>query len=133
MNKQNTFSNVKNSSAVIEALASDGEQPLVVYRAAGDEYVLIEYGEVEVDLNNRFRLHELEKMINDRQDKGILETIPGVRSLLVKFNPEIINTKNLVKYFDLLDIRKIVDVEFIEKCCFSLQFSQKRSGRPSFR
>lgn len=100
-NKNNTF---RKSEAVLAFLEKNGKQPLVVYRQAGDEYILIEYGEVKVNLNYRFRLHELEKVINSQQEKGILETIPGVRSLLVKFNPHIITAKKLVDFF--MDIEK---------------------------
>lgn len=54
-------------------------QPSVVYRIAGDNHFLVEYGEMEFDMKIRFRVHLLEKKLRQLKIKGIEELSPGVR------------------------------------------------------
>jgi len=74
------------SDAVIESIPEGPAQPKVVYRMSGDSYLLVEYGEMVLDLNLRLRVHSLEKTIRNMNIEGLLETVPGVRSLLIKYN-----------------------------------------------
>lgn len=75
------------ASEAVAGLVPEGpQQPQVVYRLAGDAYLLVEYGEMVLDLNLRIRVHSLEQAITSLQIEGLLETIPGVRSLLIKYN-----------------------------------------------
>jgi len=74
------------SEAVIDVIPGRPGQPQVVYRLAGDAYLLVEYGEMVLDLNLRFRVHSLEQAIMRIYIEGLLETVPGVRSLLIKYN-----------------------------------------------
>jgi urea carboxylase len=53
---------------------------------AGDAYLLLEYGEIVLDLLLRFRVHSLEQAIRSRNVDGIIETAPGVRSLLIHYD-----------------------------------------------
>lgn len=74
------------SDAVADVISEGPSQPQVVYRLAGDSYLLVEYGEMVLDLNLRFRVHTLEQAIISMRIGGLLETVPGVRSLLIKYN-----------------------------------------------
>ena len=74
------------SDAVAGAIPEGPGQPRVVYRLAGDAHILVEYGEMALDLNLRIRVHSLEKALISPPIEGILETTPGVRSLLIKYN-----------------------------------------------
>ncbi|MCL4822645.1 MAG: carboxyltransferase domain-containing protein [Anaerolineales bacterium] len=74
------------SEAVVETIPASRHSPRVLYRLAGDAYLLVEYGEPVLDLSLRFRVHALEQRIWEEGQAGILETIPGVRSLLIKFD-----------------------------------------------
>jgi urea carboxylase len=74
------------SDAVAAVIPEGPRQERVVYRIAGDSYVLVEYGEMVLDLNLRFRVHALEQAIINMKLEGLLETVPGVRSLLIKYN-----------------------------------------------
>src|SRR5690606_35554871 len=47
------------SAAVLTELCAEGHRPAVVYRQAGDGYVLIEYGPNVLDLGLRMRAHLL--------------------------------------------------------------------------
>ncbi|MGH8808641.1 MAG: carboxyltransferase domain-containing protein, partial [Noviherbaspirillum sp.] len=63
---------------------SDGTQ--VVYRRAGDDYLLVEFGELVLDINLRFRVHALMQAIEQAQLKGVIDLTPGIRSLQVHFD-----------------------------------------------
>jgi len=74
------------SDAVVAVISEGPRQERVVYRIAGDSYILVEYGDMVLDLNLRFRVHALEQAIMNMDVEGLLETVPGVRSLLIKYN-----------------------------------------------
>ncbi|MGI8384863.1 urea carboxylase [Robertmurraya sp. P23] len=61
-------------------------------RAAGDEHILIEYGEMELDLLHRFQIHALMDAILARKDIPVLDLTPGIRSLQVHFDASKIST-----------------------------------------
>ncbi len=65
--------------------AADGTK--VTMRRAGDGGVLVEYGEMVLDLALRARVHVLYEHLLSRQIAGITELTPGVRSLQVQFDP----------------------------------------------
>lgn len=74
------------SDAVVAVISEGPRQERVVYRIAGDSYILVEYGEMVLDLNLRFRVHALEQAVINMNIEGLLETVPGARSLLIKYN-----------------------------------------------
>src|SRR5258707_547093 len=78
------------AAAVDEAVLAEIEpsegRPRVVYRGAGDSYVLVEYGPMVLDLNLRFRVHALMQWLLVRQLPGVIDLTPGIRSLQIHFN-----------------------------------------------
>ncbi len=60
--------------------------PDVVYRAAGNQYILVEYGELILDLNLRFRVHALMQDLQFRQIDAIIDLTPGIRSLQIHYD-----------------------------------------------
>lgn len=80
------YKSIKSSSAVISTIEEGVDQPRVVYRMAGSEYILLEYGEITLDVNLRVRLHLLRETILSMQIKGVLELTPGLRSILIKYD-----------------------------------------------
>lgn len=70
--------------------------PKVVYRIAGDDYLLIEYGEMVLDLNLRFRVHALMEWFAKNPVKGILELSPGVRSVQVHYDSSKLHLDRLI-------------------------------------
>ncbi len=82
-------------SPVLARREARGEAPAVVYRVAGDDNILVEYGELELDLVLRFRVHALMTWLEQRSLDGIIDITPGIRSLQVHFD-------NLVLGRDLL-------------------------------
>ncbi|OWW21593.1 urea carboxylase [Noviherbaspirillum denitrificans] len=67
-----------------EARLSDNTR--VVYRRAGDDYLLVEFGELVLDINLRFRVHALMQSIEYAKLDGVIDLTPGIRSLQVHFD-----------------------------------------------
>jgi urea carboxylase len=84
------------SAAILAELAAEGELPAVVYRQAGDNYVLIEYGDNVLDLALRLRIYLLMKAIGQAGMNGIEELSPGVRSLQVRYDSQRISQSQLL-------------------------------------
>jgi urea carboxylase len=73
------------------------ENPVeVVYRRAGDKYLLIEYGPLVLDLNLRFRVHALMNWLAANTMPGILDLTPGIRSLQVHYDSRILPLPQLM-------------------------------------
>lgn len=71
--------------------------PKVTYRQAGDRYVLVEYGENEMDLNISYRVNRLINLVEKNKTIGIVEMSQGVRSVLVEFDGYKISQKALLE------------------------------------
>ncbi|MBK1878109.1 urea carboxylase [Pelagicoccus mobilis] len=61
------------------------DRPSVCYRRSGDKYLLVEYGEMKLDLKLRFRAHALMEAVKSADIPGILELTPGIRSLQIHY------------------------------------------------
>ncbi|MCU5785958.1 urea carboxylase [Alloalcanivorax marinus] len=84
------------TTPVLGRLEEQAESPAVVYRAAGDRYVLVEYGPLELDLRLRFRAHALMLWLQEKDLDGVLELTPGIRSLQVHFDPAVLPRAELL-------------------------------------
>ncbi|MFV3129409.1 5-oxoprolinase/urea amidolyase family protein [Niveispirillum sp. KHB5.9] len=58
----------------------------VVYRRAGDDYLLVEYGPMALDLGLRLRVHLLVTALRERALAGIIDLTPGIRSLQIHYD-----------------------------------------------
>lgn len=76
----------------------------VSIRRAGDAYVLVEYGPMELDLRLRFRAHALMSAVQKRSDLPIIDLTPGIRSLQVHFDPAIIHAAQMAEILSELEI-----------------------------
>ena len=77
----------RSATAVLKHLSAEQAGVDVVYRPAGDRYLLVEYGPLALDLRLRFRAHALMLWLEEKALDGILELTPGIRSLQVHFDP----------------------------------------------
>jgi len=75
----------------------------MTFRADGDKYLLVEYGELQLDLNLRFRVHVLEQNLRAANLPGIIDITPGVRSLHVHYDSRKIARAKLIQTLDELD------------------------------
>ncbi|MET0963386.1 MAG: urea carboxylase [Noviherbaspirillum sp.] len=74
----------------------------VVYRRAGDDYLLIEFGELVLDINLRFRVHALMRAIEEATLEGVIDLTPGIRSLQVHFDHRRLSGTRLAATVDAL-------------------------------
>ncbi|HWE13881.1 MAG TPA: urea carboxylase [Solirubrobacteraceae bacterium] len=63
-------------------------RPRVTYRRSGDDNLLVEYGEMTLDLGLRMRVHALAERLADEGAPGILDLTPGIRSLQIQLDPD---------------------------------------------
>jgi len=75
------------TTPVLASLSESDVGVEVVYRAAGDRYLLVEYGPLVLDLRLRFRAHALMLWLEEQQLDGVIELTPGIRSLQIHFDP----------------------------------------------
>ncbi len=68
----------------------------VVIRRAGDEYVLLEIGKMELDLRLRFLVHLLYEWLGAESRIGFVDVTPGIRSLQVHYDPWKTSEKEVV-------------------------------------
>ena len=81
---------------VLDALNTEEHETGVVYRAAGDNYVLVEYGDMELDIRLRFRAHALMLWLREQAHPAILELTPGIRSLQVHYDSQQLDQRDLL-------------------------------------
>ncbi len=74
--------------------AADGTE--VTMRRAGDGGVLVEYGQMVLDLVLRARVHVLYEHLLAQAVPGVTELTPGVRSLQVQFDPAVLSMAEVV-------------------------------------
>lgn len=75
--------------------SSDGSTS-VTYRRIGDDNVLVEYGEMRLDLALRARAHALHDALEEHRPDGLIDLTPGIRSLQVKVDPARLPQSTLV-------------------------------------
>ncbi|CAH0257822.1 5-oxoprolinase/urea amidolyase family protein [Rhodococcoides fascians] len=68
----------------------------VTYRRSGDDNVLVEYGDMKLDLTLRARVHALHQRVEAIAPRGLLDLTPGIRSLQVKVNPDVLSIDSLM-------------------------------------
>jgi urea carboxylase len=72
----------------------------VTYRRNGDDNVLVEYGDMVLDLALRARVHALHQRLEEAQRDGavtgILDLTPGIRSLQVHVDPDVITIDRML-------------------------------------
>jgi allophanate hydrolase subunit 1 len=84
------------SSAVVQRLPAAGGRPAVTYRHAGDRFLLLEYGEMVLDLTTNFRVFGLHEALARDPIPGVIETVPALRSMLVHYDGRTLSPRRLV-------------------------------------
>jgi urea carboxylase len=74
------------ATPVLHRLSTDQHDTGVIYRAAGDNDVLVEYGPMELDIRLRFRAHALMLWLQEQAHPAIRDLTPGIRSLQVRYD-----------------------------------------------
>ncbi|NCF76623.1 MAG: urea carboxylase, partial [Proteobacteria bacterium] len=74
----------------------------VTIRQAGQEWILLEFGEAIIDIGVRILIGDVIRLVDESGLPGIVEQTPGVRSLLVRFDTEQWTQDSLVRALEPL-------------------------------
>ncbi len=83
----------------------DNRQDALVIRCAGDEYMLVEYGEMEIELRLRIRVHALMELIKADSGIPLTDVTPGIRSLQIHIDSRKMSVRKLADKVVELDSR----------------------------
>ncbi len=87
----------RDTGPIFHILPANGDNPQVVYRQAGDRYLLVEYGPLVLDLNLRFCAHALMDWLQQNPQHGILDLTPGIRSLQIHYDNRVLPREVLLE------------------------------------
>ncbi|MFK4759877.1 urea carboxylase [Microbacterium sp. ZW T5_45] len=78
-------------------------RPSVTYRRDGDDNLLVEFGEQQLDLGLRMRVHALQAALAEQQPRAVLDVTPGIRSLQIHTDAGALRASQLVGLIQELD------------------------------
>ncbi len=107
------FSTAPISSPILKTMAQQHYGTKIVYRPAGDKYLLVEFGELRLDIELRFRVHALMLWLQDNPQQGILESTPGIRSLQIHYDSQVVSLHQLITMLDKA-IASLKNIEHLE-------------------
>ncbi|MFO1014632.1 MAG: urea carboxylase [Caulobacteraceae bacterium] len=81
---------------VLKSAPAAGQRPSVTYRRQGDRHLLVEYGPIILDLELRIRVHALMLALEDAALPGVIDIVPGVRSLQVHYDSRELSQSGLI-------------------------------------
>ncbi len=98
---------VQKSESPLTPILFEGEsnETRIVYRRSGDDNILVEFGELRLDLTLRLHVHTLMEWLSANHVSGIIDLTPGIRSLQIHFDVSVISASTL------LDILKHAEQE----------------------
>jgi urea carboxylase len=91
------------SGSPILATNTTGPVP-VVYRRQGDDNLLVEYGEMQLDIAIRMRVHLLMQAVQAARLPGLIDLTPGIRSLQIHYDGTMLSRAKLLG--QLMEIEK---------------------------
>jgi urea carboxylase len=69
----------------------------ILFRKAGDGFLQVEYGRQQrAALQDSFRMLAINDIILKKQIKGLIETVPGIRTNLLHYDPDLIDDRKLI-------------------------------------
>jgi len=89
--------------AILGQEPAGADRPAVCYRQAGEDNILIEYGEPTLDLALRFRIQALLDALRAAPLAGVIDLTPGVRSLQVHFDCRVLARPALLEALRALE------------------------------
>jgi len=82
---------------ILDVLAATENRLEVLFRQAGDGFLQVEYGRTQrANLLDSFRIQTIDKKIRENPPPGLIETLPGIRTNMLHFDPEILDVKDLI-------------------------------------
>ena len=88
------------TSPIVKTLSAAEFGENIVYRAAGDHFLLVEYGALELDIKLRFRAHALMQWLKKNPLVGMRELTPGIRSLQIHYDSQALSLSQLLAHLE---------------------------------
>ncbi|WP_296720537.1 urea carboxylase [Erythrobacter sp.] len=82
---------ISDLSPVLAELPAEGARPRTTYRQQGDRNILVEYGDIVLDIELRIRVHALMRALEDAALPGVIDITPGIRSLQLHFDGQVLD------------------------------------------
>ncbi|MBW4022265.1 MAG: 5-oxoprolinase/urea amidolyase family protein [Proteobacteria bacterium] len=73
------------------------------YRIAGDSYLLVEFGPPVLDIALRLRAQLMMERLRSRGLDGIIDLVPGIRSLQVHYDPDVLTLGALMAALETIE------------------------------
>ena len=86
------------SGVILATFPEHNGRPGVVYRNAGDSFLLVEFGDMVFDLTMSFRVLGLDDAIKRHKPEGLIEVIPALRSVLINYDSRVLPAKRLIEF-----------------------------------
>jgi urea carboxylase len=80
-------------SPILADVPGQRTRPRTVYRQQGDRNILVEYGPIVLDIELRIRVHALMAELEQRALPGVIDIVPGIRSLQLHFDGKILDQR----------------------------------------
>lgn len=87
-------SDIATLSPILADIPAQGTRPRTVYRQQGDRNILVEYGAIVLDLELRIRVHALMTDLEQQALPGVIDIVPGIRSLQLHFDGKVMNQRS---------------------------------------
>ncbi len=100
-------------SPIIKQFEAQGTEPSICIRRQGDCNLLIEYGPIALDIEIRLKVHALMLEFEKQNIKGIIDLTPGIRSLQIHYDNDIISQSKIVEIFETIE-EKLSSLDDIE-------------------
>lgn len=85
-------------SPIVKRLSAVNFGEDILYRVAGDHFLLVEYGAQELDIKLRFRAHALMQWLQKNSLPGLRELTPGIRSLQIHYDSQAVSLAQLLDH-----------------------------------
>ena len=95
------YTKARLTSPIVRTLDNETYGEKIVYRVAGDRFLLIEYGEAELALRLRFRAHALMQWLQKHPLHGVAELTPGIRSVQVRYDSQKVDLHRLLDHMEV--------------------------------
>jgi urea carboxylase len=92
-------------NVILDTLPASGSRLEILFRQAGDGFIQVEYGRSQrANLLDSFRMITINGAILDKKIDGLIETVPGLRTNMLHFDPEVLSTVKLIDYIKEAEI-----------------------------
>lgn len=101
-------------NVILDTLPEKQSRLEVLFRQAGDGFLQVEYGrEQRANLLDSFRIGTINETMVKKDLKGLIETVPGIRTNLFHYDPEVLTVRALIEQIQESE-EALTDVEHIE-------------------